>query len=155
MRQKVNLKLLITVWVTSGVLFSGTAMADTVLLKNGNVIEGTVTEKTDLILGIMTPESKGITAYYEAEQIDKVNGRTFLKFRPSESSRLKQACETLTCIIRRALNPQEPPQVVLTLKDGRVIKGKLLTLDKEYYKIMPEGSDHAEEILTENIIKAE
>jgi hypothetical protein len=131
----------------SAIIFSASALADTVVLKSGNIVEGAVTGKTDIYLAILPADSNGVKTYYLAETVDKVNGQLFRKFRLPKDKIPGQKF--------RRQKGQKYSVVSLTLKDGRTVKGQLVERTDEFFRVIPEGSGLAEEFLIETIAQAE
>ncbi len=147
MRKNTIQKMCFATVLASVFFLSGEVFADTVLLKNGNVIEGEVTDKNNNYLVIITPGSNGVKTYYLADRVDRVNGELFSHFQVQKNKLSSQKFQD-----KRG---QKDPIVSLTLKDGRVIKGKLVDRNEQYFRLIQDGSEKAEEFLIENIVKAE
>ena len=129
-------------WTVIFFLISLTAMADSVTMHSGKVIEGNITEKTDTYLKIETSQNKaGI--YCLAENIDSVNGRKFRQYRMARNKLLTQK-------VRRQQG-RRYPFVTITLKDGREFSGELILRNAQYFRILPSGEENYQEILTSEI----
>ncbi|NTV28964.1 MAG: hypothetical protein HGA80_02665 [Candidatus Omnitrophica bacterium] len=128
-------------------ILSASASADTVILKNGNLITGEVTDKNANYLSIITADSQGVKTYYLADKVDKVNGETYGHFRMQKNRLVSRKFV--------AARGKKHPVVSLVLKDGRTVKGELLDRNEQYFRIMLDGTDRTEEFLLENIAKAE
>lgn len=124
-----------------GLVLCGSVLADTVLLKDGRVIEGQVVDKRDVWLVMIPQDANGMKMFYKSEDISKVNGRKFSAFRLPRTAALKI--------------PSGQPVIVVTLKDGRTVKGKLVERNGQFLRLTPEGSGRYQEFLVEDIVKAE